>query len=385
MQRWQRGWVEIEGARGRRVYVGRYRAEDGSKPKIRIGFVSEMSLTEARTKLEALVREQGSRPQSSLTMTFSDYWTLHYEPRRRVRWSDATAAGYAGYLRTYLTPAFGNVRLVDITPEQITTFFEKVRQKYSRSVITKLWTMLHAVLDDAVDDDIITRNPMRRVEYPKTKLPAKPVLEAAFLRKVLRAGKPDAFASALLHVGTFCALRTSEALGLRWRSLAGDHLTIRDVAWKGKLYSDQVKTSERSVFVPPATRAALVRWKKKATFTSSDDLIFASSTGTPMSANNVRNRVLEPLREKLKLETPVTFQVLRRSFATRTQEHTKSLQSHLGHANVTTTLGIYAQVIDRSVRRMVGADERAILSTRKTVAPKLPPSGVVQNAVSSYN
>jgi integrase len=363
--RWQRGSITIEGARGQRRFVGRYRREDGSQPKVVLGFVSEMALSEARTKLEAIVREIGSRPQSSLLMTFGEYWRLHYEPRRKVRWSEATAAGYKAYLACYLTPAFGNVRLADITPEQITTFFERMRQKYSRSVITKLWTLLHAVLDDATDDDIITRNPMRRCEYPKTKLPAKPVLAASFLRKVLRAAKPDPAASALLHVGTFCALRTSEALGLRWRSLAGDRLTIRDVAWKGKLYSDQAKVGERSVYVPPATRAALARWRKHATFTSTDDLIFASSTGTPMSANNVRNRVLEPLREKLKLSTPLTFQVLRRSFATRSQEHVKSLQSHLGHANVTTTLGVYVQQIDGAVRQMVGRDERQILSAAR--------------------
>jgi integrase len=367
--RWQRGSVTIEGARGLRRFVGRYRRDDGTQPKIVLGFVSEMTLSEARTKLEAKVRELGSRPQSSLEMTFSDYWSLHYEPRRRVRWSEATATGYAAYLKHYLTPAFGNVRLSDMTPEQITTFFEQVRQKHSRSVVTKLWTLLHAVLDDATDDDVISKNPMRRVEYPKTKLPAKPVLEAVFLRKVLKAAKLDAFASALLHVGVFCALRTSEALGLRWRSFTGDRLTIRDVAWHGKLFSDTAKVGERSVYVPPATRAALERWRKLAKFTSNDDLIFASKKGTPLSAHNVRNRVLEPLREKLKLDAPLTFQVLRRSFATRSQEHTKSLQSHLGHMNVSTTLGIYAQAIDASVRQMVVADEKAILSATKAIAP----------------
>jgi integrase len=367
--RWQRGSVTIEGARGKRRFVGRYRREDGTQPKVVLGFVSDLTLSEARTKLEGIVRQLGSRPQSSLTMTFSDYWTLHYEPRRRVRWSEATAAGYKAYLKFYLTPAFGNVRLADITAERITAFFEKARQKYSRSVVTKLWTLLYAVLDEATDDDVISKHPMRRVEYPKTKLPAKPVIEAAFLRKVLKAAKPDAFASALLHVGTFCALRTSEALGLRWRSFVGNRLTIRDVAWEGKLYSDTAKVGERSVYVPPATRAALARWRKASKYKSDDDLIFASKAGTPMSAHNVRNRVLEPLREKLKLGAPLTFQVLRRSFATRTQEHTKSLQSHLGHSDVSTTLGVYAQAIPASVRQMVVADERAILSAKKAIAP----------------
>jgi integrase len=359
--RWQRGSVTVEGARGQRRYVGRYRRDDGTQPKVPLGFVSEISLTEARTKLEAHVREQGSRPQSSLTMTFSDYWTLHYEPRRKVRWSDATAAGYKAYLACYITPAFGNVRLADITPELVSAFFERIRD-HERSVVTKNWTMLNAVLEEAVDDDIISKSPMRRLSRPKTRLPKKPVMEAVFLKKVLKAGKPDPFDSALLHVGTFCTLRTSEMLGLHWRSFCGDHFVIRDVAWEGEVYEDQTKNKERSVFIPPGTRAALKRWRKVAKYTGPDDMIFASEVGTPMSAHNIRNRIMVPLREKLKLPVPLTFQVLRRSFATRQQEHLKSVQSHLGHSSPGTTAGIYMQAIPAAVRQLVSKDERQILS-----------------------
>jgi len=363
--RWQRGWVETEGARGLRRYVGRYRNLDGTKPKVQLGYVSEISLTEARTKLEAIVRELGSRPQSSIRMTFSDYWTLHYEPRHKLGWSVPTAAGYKSYLRPYLTPEFGNVRLADITPERVTAFFERMRAEHERSVVTKLWTMLNAVLEDALYDDLISKNPMKRLERPKTRLPKKPVMHAQFLKKVLKAAKPDPLQSALLCVGTFCVMRTSEVLGLHWRNFTGDHFLVRDIAWRGRVFEDQTKNRERVVYIPPATRAALRRWKKSATFTKPDDLIFASEAGTAMSASNVRNRILEPLREKLRLPVPHTFQVLRRSFATRQQEHLKSVQSHLGHASPTTTAGIYAQAIDAKVRQMVGRDEGQILSSAR--------------------
>lgn len=66
IMRWQRGWVEMEGARGRKKYIGRYRAEDGSKPKVNLGYVSELSLTEARSKLEAIVRDSAAGRKHSL-------------------------------------------------------------------------------------------------------------------------------------------------------------------------------------------------------------------------------------------------------------------------------------------------------------------------------
>lgn len=379
--RWQRGWVEQEGARGRKKYVGRYRAEDGSKPKVQLGYVSELTLTEARTKLEAIVRELGSRPQATLAVTFNDYWTLHFKPHHRVSWGEPTEAGYDGYIRMYLGPAFGKVRMSDLTAEHITAFFEKMRKKYSRSVITKCWTMLKSILEDAVDDDIITKNPMRKVQHPKTKLPSKPVIEADLIGQVLNEVEDNPFASAVLHVGVFCAMRTAEVFGLTWGAIHGDYFLIRDSAWKGKLLSDATKTGERAVFIPPATMAAITRWKAVAKFTGANDILFASKKGTPMSSHNFNNRVLVPVRDKLKLPA-LTFQVLRRSHATRNQATPKDAQSHLGHKQITTTLGIYAQEVPASVKAMVAADEAAIISARGQVAPELPPMAKAQYAVS---
>lgn len=377
--RWQRGSVTTEGARGRKTYVGRYRADDGSQPKVKLGYVSEMTLTEARTKLEAIVREIGSRPQALAALTFSEYWTLHFKPRHRVSWAEPTEAGYASYVRTYLDPAFGKVRLSDIDAPFITAFFEKARRVRSRSVILKIWTLLHAVLEDAVDDDIISKNPMRKVARPKTKLPEKPVLDPNLLAQVLDEVKDNEFASAVLHVGTFCAMRTAEIFGLRWSALQGDRFVIRDSAWKGKLLADATKTDrQRSVHIPPATVEAIKRWREKATFKKQDDILFASEAGTPMSSHNFNNRVLVPVRDKLKLPA-LTFQVLRRSHATRNQATAKDAQSHLGHANITTTLGIYAQAVPASVKAMVERDEAAILSARGPIAPELCPSGKEKN------
>ena len=59
------------------------------------------------------------------------------------------------------------------------------------------------------------------------------------------------------------------------------------------------------------------------------------------------------------IDVPVTFQVLRRSFATRHRNELKDAGAVLGHANyATTTANIYAQSVDEDVRAMVQQDER---------------------------
>ena len=66
-----------------------------------------MSLSDARMKIEAHVRGLGSRPVAAAHVTFKEYWTLHFKPRRKVRWSEPTEAGYDQYMSTYLLPTFG--------------------------------------------------------------------------------------------------------------------------------------------------------------------------------------------------------------------------------------------------------------------------------------
>jgi integrase len=363
-RRYQRGWVETEGARGSKQYVGRWRDDDGSKPKLVLGYVSEMSLSEARTRLEAHVRGLGSRPASAAHITFRDYWTLNFKPRRKVRWSEPTEAGYDQYISAYLSPTFGDVRVADIEPQQIATFFDKLRRNYSRSVVQKVWTLFRSILEDAVDEDLIGKNPMRRVPMPKTKLPKKPVLETQLVPKVLKSTEGEPRNSAILHIGIFCAMRPSEVFGLRWKSFLGDHFVIRDSAWKGKLLEDQAKVGERRVFIPPATRAAILRWREKCKPTGPENLMFASKKGNPLIADNFRKRVLAKVEQELELSVPLTFQVLRRSHATRNQKTPKDAQAHLGHKTLTMTLGTYAQVIPDSVREMVERDEREALEQK---------------------
>ena len=212
--KYQRGWVEVEGAKGRKRYVGRYRADDGTKPKVNLGFVAEMTLSEARAKLEANVRELGSRPQSSRHVTFDQYYEQHYKPVKRVGWGPPTERGYDHYMSAYLSPAFGNTRIIDIEPEQIARFFTKMCSKHERSVVQKMRTLLNAILEHAIDNELLARNPMRKVGKLKTKLPNKPVIEKSLLARVLEEVKGDACKSAILHVGCFCAMRPSEVFGL---------------------------------------------------------------------------------------------------------------------------------------------------------------------------
>jgi hypothetical protein len=115
------------------------------------------------------------------------------------------------------------------------------------------------------------------------------------------------------------------------------------------------------MFIPPATRAAILRWREACKHAKPGDLMFASKKGNPLLADNFRKRVLAKLQEDLKLDVPLTFQVLRRSHAMRNQKTPKDVQAHLGRKTLAMAIGTYAQAIPESVRELVERDERETL------------------------
>lgn len=397
MRHYQKGAVSKQGARGQTVYVGRWRGAakpDGTRTrhKMVLGYCSEMSQTDARDKLEGHLRTLGNLPTESAHITFGNYWTNRYVPKRRAAWSKPTEHGYNNYYHLFFAGKFGDVRITDMSPDVLASFFITLRdEKYSRSVIRKVWTLLKAVLDHATDNDVLLKNPMRKVEYPKTDKPKKPVLSSEQVTAVInRAGTIGPMVNAIMHTAIFCAMRPSEVFALKWSSLAADQFNISDSAWHGEIFADTTKTdAPRIVSIPPGTLAAIQAWRKVTKFAAPGDLIFCNKKGKPLSAHNFRNRVLAPLQRELGITVPLSFQVMRRSHATRNQARAKDLQSHLGHSSIVTTLGTYAQEIPASVREMVTADEALItgkvgpkVGPKKLHGPKLAPSSKLQRRVS---
>ena len=75
-----------------------------------------------------------------------------------------------------------------------------------------------------------------------------------------------------------------------------------------------------------------------------------------MDTGNYRNRVLNPLAERLGLPK-LNFQVMRRTMATQAQSmgSVKDIQAHLRHAKANTTANEYMQELPESVKKMVGS------------------------------
>jgi integrase len=166
------------------------------------------------------------------------------------------------------------------------------------------------------------------------------------------------------RVAGACAVRPEELFAFRWKCFAElpngrMALLIQETVYRGQL-RDFAKTtgSQDYVALPLLLAEELKEWREMARYSGDDDFVFPNSRGGFISKDNYLNRVLYPVRDRLKLKK-LNFQVLRRTFATRAYgEHKgtlKDVQKHLRHSKPSTSLENYIKEVPDSVFQMVDA------------------------------
>ncbi|HTX12208.1 MAG TPA: tyrosine-type recombinase/integrase [Solirubrobacteraceae bacterium] len=284
--------------------------------------------------------------------------------RRGDGLSDAGKATLRWVISNHLLPAFASRRLDQITVEDVDRYrLGKVREgKLGVTSINKTLATLAAILETAVEYELIDRNPARgrRRRLPAV-APRRSWLDRADHIAALldAASKLDARAKvcrgqrrALLATLTFAGLRIGEALSLRWRDvdLARGTLTVR-VA--------KTDAGIRVVNILPVLSDELGDYRARID-PPAHAFVFGTATGRRQGATNVRRRVLakavkyanaalvkdgdEPLPDGL---TPHS---LRRTFASllfALGETPPYVMAQMGHTTPNLTLAIYARQMDR--------------------------------------
>jgi integrase len=124
----------------------------------------------------------------------------------------------------------GETVLSDIDKFKCQVFLNDVAKRgFSFTVVDHCRTMLKAILEEALDAELLGKNPVRKLVNPETREPDKQVLPKEHARKLIES---LAFRDRLMvMIAAFCAMRPGEIFGLRWSSWRGDHFQIEGTAW----------------------------------------------------------------------------------------------------------------------------------------------------------
>lgn len=379
-----------------------YRWTDG-KGKRRV--IYGKTLKELREKEDQIERDQFDhiRPDGRAT-TVNDMYELWGHIKRGIK--DHTFQNYKYMYEMYVKPDFGNRILAELKKSDIKRFYNMlVDQRHLRvSTIDNIHTVLHQVLDLAVEDNMIRINPsnnvLRELKQSHGFLSAKRRAltrdeEALFLNYLRRNHQYHHWYPIFaLMDGT--GLRVGEATGLRWCDVDFENNLI-DVNHTLLYYNHRdgngcyfsvntpkTAAGRRTVPMSQSVRDALIEEKNmqdqlgihcKASVDGYTDFIFVNRFGNVQhlgSLNKALQRIMRDCNDEILMqrqeddtEEPVLLprfscHVLRHTFTTRLIEsgmNVKVVQDILGHADITTTMNIYADVTNELKRVEFGTYE----------------------------
>ena len=163
---------------------------------------------------------------------------------------------------------FGDYDLVDLTPAVLRATYAQLRKRGATpSGLHKLHQKLSQVMKQAVNDELIVRNPCDAISMPRPKPKERKSLEAdeaARLYEVLTDGEPTAQKTAVLLA--FCTgMRRGEVLGLMWKNvdLENNRLYVAcQYAADGDLRDPKSENSKRWLSFGDDLKEYLLAWKE---------------------------------------------------------------------------------------------------------------------------
>ncbi len=387
--RWQQGWLFPRGQKGKSVWVGRYRedviAEDGTRRRrarsVVLGPVREVSKRQAQRKLSELLAaiNQGTH-KPEVMITFERFVVERFEPNILPTLRFSTGRLYRHLSRRHLIPFFGKMRLSEIGTADVQTFLTGISKRVSSRTVLSLRNRLSKILAVAVLWEYVQRNPVKGVQVPElTDVKKRSTLTPQQFWALYKELSEPYQTMALLAVmsGTRCG----EIFGLRWRyvDFEDSAIVVAETVYQGRSSKPKTRASNRKVFVDTLVMQALARLKPSEA--APDDFVFQSATKSPLSPNNVRNRVLIPAckRAGIQLVGWHTFRYTYSTWADPSGESIKALQNQLGHVDSKITLGIYVQPIPEAQRRIAAKVQGVLLPIApKFTAPGNGSEGVIQ-------
>ncbi len=303
---------------------------------------------------------------------FGDYLAGVYKPTVLPLMAVSTQERYRSVIKNYLMPAFGDLCLRDLTSLALQRYFSQMAGvKLAHESKDKIRDVLSSILGSAVKYGYLVKNPAEGLKLPPSKKGkrAKPfITPQQFIALVALIPEPYA---TMVFVAVHTGLRVSELVGLKWRNIHTDSITIEERYCRGDWGPPKSEASNATI---PINRVVVARLHQLKTLTlevragravrrypavkscKADDLVFQSvMKGRPMRDNNILNRFIKPIARNLGMPW-VNWRCLRTSHATWLKlagADVKDAQAQMRHSRASTTLDIYQQFVPESQRRVI--------------------------------
>ena len=353
-----------------------------------------MDLIKLREIEKSLIKDQldgldvYAAGKADLNFVFDRYISTKTDLRR------TTYTNYTYMYDRFVRPEFGKKKIGTITYSDVLYFYlHLINEKHLQiNTLEIIHTVLHPTFQLAVRDEIIRNNPSAGVMAEIKKKPGK----NHGVRHALTVEQQRAFMNYMANNPVFCkwtplftvllgtGCRIGEVIGLRWEDIDMEKRLI-DVNHSVTYYARKTDTrkcefavslpkTEAGIRVIPMMDAVYEAFREEYEYQQENGFnvieldgmtgfIFSNRFGNlhnPQSINRTIRRISESynaeevLKAKKERRQPVIIphfscHHLRHTFCTRfceNETNIKVIQAVMGHANIETTMDIYAEVTD---------------------------------------
>ena len=273
--------------------------------------------------------------------------------------------------------SFFHETVTDVAPLHI----EKLLQSRpeggsSPKTVRNLVGLMQSIFSLAVDNDLISRSPVRNRHKPRVTRSEKPVWTPQQLKLIVDS-VPQTHRN-MFQCAMLTGARLGELLGLQWKQIDFDAQTlgIRQALWEGELVTPKTEGSVRLIYFGPSLLAALMAQKQNSNHNGPEDFVFCKEDGSPLNPDVLRRDVLYPTLDRLgiaRTSRAAGFHTFRHSAATIVNQKTgnlKLVQKLLGHSNLSTTADVYTHTSPDADRSAALALEQAIFGDLFQVVPR---------------
>ena len=353
--RYKNGW-RTKMTRGNQTVTAMGRSEQESRRK-------------AKEKLANLPLPDDSLIIDSESLLFGDYIVNWLTKKHVKNITNTTFRRYESLTRQHILPALGHIKIREVTKNHINSFIESMdEQGQSARSCQQARALLSAAFKRAVQDDLVTANPVSRSRPVKVDSPQiHPFNKAEVLQLLNRT--TDVYMQARIRIAVLYGLRQGEALGLQWKDVDLENGQIfiwqqlQKINGTYELVKLKSKFSVRTLDLNQSTTNALraqrsaqnaqrlslgIEWED-------NDLVFPGLKGRPLNSHTDFTHWHKAL---MNAELPLKrLHDARHTAATLLYDEgmdIETIRRFMGHASVLLTSRTY---VHHSSRQMKGAAE----------------------------
>lgn len=310
-------------------------------------------------------KENIVNPKASTFEQYALYWLNDI---KGVRCEETTLYGYKNIINKHLIPQLGKHKLQEIDAKILNRYFSKKLKEISSNTLKKHYDLLNDMFRIAINEDIVLKNPLSKVEKLKKVQPNRNIYDKEMVLKLLNIISNDTRMELIIIEACILGMRREEICGLTWDyvDLEKRELLIKNAITqagsKTILKNAKSEDSVRTLYIPDILYNILIKIKTEqdnymGIYESDYDknkYVLSWEDGSHYRPNYISDLFKKTIDDN---NLPSTrLHDLRHSFASIANDMGVPLyeiSKALGHSDIKITSEIYTHLFDKTNKKAI--------------------------------